>query len=71
MKSPSVTGKSDVFGGTEWIKSQRILETSDDNCEAQRVEPRLQKHQIIGERCQFLALLAGDLLQIELLSWSD
>ena len=37
-------GKIDVFGGTEWIKSQRILETSDDNCEAQRVETRLQKH---------------------------
>ena len=37
-------GKVDVFGGAERIKSQRILETSDDNCKAKRIEPRLQKH---------------------------
>src|SRR5260221_13197756 len=44
-------GKVQVFVGAKRIKSQHILETSDDNCKAQRVEARVQEHQVIRQRC--------------------
>src|SRR2546425_10589908 len=56
--------KVSVLSGTERINSQHILETSNDNCKAERVETRVQKHEIVGERCQSLVLFLGDLLQL-------
>src|SRR3954470_1818046 len=42
-------GKESVLGSTERVYSQGIFKASDDNCEAQGIETRLQKRQIVSE----------------------
>src|SRR3989454_3245490 len=56
-------GELGILAGAELIDAQRVLETSDDDGQAERVETRVQEHEIIGQRRQGLSLLSGDLLE--------
>src|SRR5207248_1438193 len=53
-----------AVGSVERVDAERILETRDDDGEAQRVETRIHEHEIVGQRRQALALFLGDLLEM-------
>ena len=61
MKSPTVTGKSVSSAMLNGSKPSAILEPGDDDGEAQRVESGLKQPELVGQRCQILALLGRDL----------
>src|SRR5438876_1194452 len=50
-------GKLGLVGATEGIHPERVLETCDDDREAERVEPGVEEHEIIGQRRQRLLVL--------------
>src|SRR5437660_11349564 len=54
-------GKLGVFGGTERINPQRVLEASDDSGDAERGEAGFQEHKTIGQRRRCLLLRCADL----------
>src|SRR6185437_12056706 len=56
-------GDREALRGIERVVPERILETRDDEREAQRVEPTLQELEVIGERRELALLLPGDFLK--------
>jgi len=50
--------------GIEWIISENVFQTCDDQREAERIEPRFEKTQSIRQPCKFPTLFARDLLEL-------
>src|SRR5437660_9440020 len=53
-----------VLVGIERIDAQRVLEPGDDDGQAERVETRVEKHEIVGQRRERLLLFPGDLFEL-------
>src|SRR5262249_32227191 len=50
--------KDDLVGRREGVEAERVFEPRDEDGKAQRVEPRIQQHELVGEgrRLDFLLL---------------
>src|ERR1700722_3913872 len=57
-------GKFDFLGRVERVESQAVLQAYDNQRETKRVEPRIEKPQIIREGRHLPSLLLGDLLEL-------
>ena len=56
--------KRRVVAGAEGIDAERVLETRDDDREAQRVEPGIEKYEVVRQRRERLLLLGRDVLEL-------
>src|SRR5262249_60948456 len=52
----------DVFGFGERVEAERLFETRDENRDRERVEARVEQHEVVGQRRQRLLVALGDLL---------
>src|SRR2546425_9785595 len=54
----------DVVGFGERIESQRLFEASHEDRDRERVEPRIEQDQVIGQRRQTLMVVVRNLLNL-------
>src|SRR5262245_37173696 len=56
--------KVHILSGAEGVKAEPLLEPCHQNGETQRIEPRIEQDEVVGQRRQPLVLLLGDLLDL-------
>src|SRR5664280_486621 len=57
-------GEVNILRGREWIHPQRVFQPRHHTREAEGIQPRFQKHQILAQGRQLLLLLARDLREL-------
>src|SRR5262245_36598325 len=56
--------KVHILSGAEGVKAEPLLEPRHQDGEAQRIEPRIEQDEVVGQRRQPFVLLPGDLLHL-------